>query len=408
MRAVRRALALVGITAVIALLASMAYLVATGGEEGTLSSQNDDWRGLSEASDQIESMGYEVRPLFTTCSLLLEDDAPETTLFISLGPERPYTKTEIHALRKFYSGGGKLIVADDTTTSNRLSSRFDVNFQKGQLYDENYEKHPDFVKIDVNWGDFSGTVLMNRPGALTHKNLRVIASSSPSAWLDKNGNGMMDPENISGGESPSSKTVAVLTDPDHATLGTGCALFISDPSMFMNEMLDLADNRAFLEKLVEFLLPRGGRVIIDDSVHVAQGLLEPVQAGSVGLAHIFTDINMKIIVGSLAVIIVIAMAYLFEPPERFKHVVYLDRTGVAELIDLGLAPEDMTEIKKVLLDKVRTSHGMSVSQFQELNWDQLKDLIDDERLYRFVRNDRKLNQEALERIMLEVNAWRMR
>ncbi len=212
MRAMRLVLALVGITAVLALLASTAYLVVTGGDEGTLSSQNDDWRGLSEASDQIESMGYEVRPLFTTSSLLLEDDAPETTLFISLGPERPYTKTEIHALRKFYSGGGKLIVADDTTTSNRLSSRFDVSFQKGQLYDENYEKHPDFVKIDVNWEDFSGTVLMNRPGVLTHKNLRVIASSSPSAWLDKNGNGMMDPENISGGSSrweptPSTRTL---------------------------------------------------------------------------------------------------------------------------------------------------------------------------------------------------------
>jgi hypothetical protein len=202
------------------------------------------------------------------------------------------------------------------------------------------------------------------------------------------------------------KRLGVMTDPDFSSKGGGNIIFLSDPSMFMNEMVDVADNREFLMSMINYLLPEGGKIIVDESIHTLPGKLGPVQAAARGLVVLTTDVNFKIIVGAIGTITILSALYVFEPPARPKHVTFLDRTGLAELIDPGIDDRDRDEMRSVLLEKVRISRGMSTDQFSKLSWEDLDAMIDNPRLSDFVRKNRKISKERLESILLEVDEWK--
>ena len=400
-----RGLLVFTIALIAALLASSILLILTTGG-GAFTSQGRSWEGLSDLKEHLGDQGYEVVSLISSSSLLLSEDDPEGTIFMSLGPERAYTLTEKHAISSFHERGGRLVLADDTGNMDPLAKRFEVGFPSGQLYDENFQTNPSFVRVDVNLADqFSGTLLLNEPSYLIHSGGRVIASTGGSAWVDRNGNGMRDLGNTTQEEPLGEKTVAVVMDPDFLTLESGCAVFLSDPSLFLNEMLDQEDNMDFITSLISYLLPDGGKIVIDDSVHQMDGAVSPIQRGIWGMVFMLSDVNMKIIIGSMTIIMISAMAYLFDPPERLGHTCLLDRTGLAELAELNLTREDVSEIKKTFLDRVRVKSSISVEDFSKLDWFEVRRMINDDRLYRFVRSDRGYSVEQLERILVEVSRW---
>ncbi len=391
---------------IISLMASAVMLVLTSGE-GTYNSYGGSWEGLSDLRGLLDDEGYDVEILISSSSLLLSEEDPEKMIFLSLGPERAYTLTEIHAIVSFHERGGRLILADDTGKMDPLAKRFDVGFPSGQLYGENFQTNPSFVNVDVNLADqFSGRVLLNEPSYLLHSGGRVIARTGGSAWVDRNGNGLRDFDNTSQGEPLGEKTVAVIMDPDFLSLETGCAVFISDPSLFLNEMIGQENNSKFVTSLISYLLPDGGTIVIDDGVHQMDGAASVFQRGVRGFVFLLSDVNMKIIVGSMTVIIISAFAYLFDPPERLGHICLLDRTGLAELAELNLTREDADPIKKTFLDRVRVKNSLSVEDFSKLEWSGIRKMIGDDRLYRFVRSDRNYTVEQLERILVEVTRWR--
>lgn len=365
-----------------------------------------DWSGYSEMYRILRDEGYEVTPLLTSPTLLLEED-PEDTLFLSMGFNRPYSLTEVQAVRKYHSRGGTSIMADDTGNLNSLSQYYDVSINEGQVYDENYLVSPDFVTIDVsNINFFSGTIVMNRPASLSSGRGLILLNTTISGWVDRNGNGIRDSENMSIGEANGMKRLGVMTDPDFTTTGGGNIIFLSDPSMFINEMIGIADNREFLLSLVSYLIPEGGRIIIDESIHALSGMLGPVQTATRGLVVLTTDVNLKIIVGAIGTITILSALYVFEPPTRPKHVTFLDRTGLAELVDPGIGGVDRDEMRSVLLEKVRISRGMSTDQFSKLSWEELDAMIHNPRLSDFVRRNRKISKERLESILVEVEEWK--
>jgi len=364
--------------------------------------------GLSLAFGEMEGRA-DVEVLLTSPSLLLEEDDPENTLFISIGPQREYTLTEVHALKKFHQMGGRLLLADDTGRINGLTNYFDMTVVRGQLYDEIFVGHPDIVKVDdVELGTFSGFLLLNRPSSVIFSGGLGIIRTSPSSWVDRNGNGVMDNLTSAQGEAPGPRYVGAISDPDFEDEGRGAAVLISDPSMFMNHMIEEEDNMEFLRELIDHLLPNGGKIIVDESVHETPGAGSWVQRGLSGAVFLITDVNLKIVMGTIAAISVFALAYVHEAPGRHRHIHMLDRTGVAEIVDPDISSGDIPEMRKVLLDKVRVANGMSRDAFSSLDWDRIRSMISHDTLYGFARYGRMPKGSDLTAILLEVNNWEKR
>ena len=379
------------------------YVVTSMEDEGELSSLENGWAGASAFSDELSRRGFDVRSLLTTPSLLHEEEDPGNTLLISLGPQREYSLSELHALRKFHSRGGRILMADDSGNGNGLASRFEVNFVRGQLYDQNFVSSPDLVKFDVNQDFFDGTVLMNRPASLSFSSGQALIASTTSAWVDRNGNGINDNISTNQGEAPGIRYLAVISDPDFTEHGSGAAVFIADPSLFMNGMIELEGNMEFAVSLVEHLLPRGGKVIFDDSVHRSPDASGIVQRSLRGLAFATTDVNLKIVSGAMAVLALLSAAYLYEPPGKPGHDCILNRTGVAELVEPELLEGDLAELRKAVLDRIRVSYGMSVDDFSALSWNELEELVGSPGIYRFLRKGKY--RGGVEELLLEVMAW---
>ncbi|MEA3559211.1 MAG: hypothetical protein U9R75_08170, partial [Candidatus Thermoplasmatota archaeon] len=230
--------------------------------------------------------------------------------------------------------------------------------------------------------------------------------TSESSWVDRNGNGVMDEMTLSQGESPGPRFVGAVTDPGFREKGEGTAIFISDPSMFMNWMIDEEDNMDLFKALLEYLLPDGGKVIFDESTHDADGNMLFLQRGLRLPVMLSTDINMKIVLGTIAAITLFAVAYIHDPPGMKKHVSILDRTGVAEIVDPSIDLDDVPEVRKVLLDRVRLAHGMSMEAFSLLSWEQIKEMLGNDILFEFARTG-DLGKEGMDltALLVEVNGW---
>jgi len=390
----------------ILLLGSTVGLLIGSLDEGTLTTRKEGWDGLSRVYDALKDGGYEVDPLITSSTVLFHERDPKSTLYLSVGPEREYSLSETQAIRKFHSRGGRLFIADDSEDINGLMNQFDVTVLGGQLYDENFYRNPDFIRVDADLVDvFSGVLLLNRPSSLLYSSGRTVAMSSPSSWVDINGNGERDMENTTQGETLGPKAVCMIADPEFRELDTGCAVFMSDPSFLLNEMIGEEDNLEFFLSLVSYLLPEGGRIIIDEGMHQLGGLSSSFQRASMMIVLLTSDVNLKIITASMVLIIVSAFVYLFETPEKLRHMCLLDRTGLAELVEPNVSRKDVPEIKKVFLDKVRIANSMTVEDFARLEWDELEKLIHNRELFQFVQGYGSYRREEIERILVEVSRW---
>ncbi len=382
-----------------------AFLLASGSD---LSTSDQGPGGLSITYDRI-SDEYDVEILLTSPALIMGEADPEHTLFISLGPQREYTITESHSLMAFHEDGGKLLIADDTGRVNSLTSNLDITIVDGQLYDETFKDHPDLVAIDdVDLEFFSGFLLLNRPSSVIFSDGRGMVRTSPSSWVDRNGNGVMDNLSTAQGEAPGPRYISVISDPDFRVSGSGTMIVISDPSLFMNHMIGEEDNMEFIMSLVGYLLPDGGKVIFDESVHNTEGGASIFQNSAQAPAILLTDINLKIVVGTTIAISLFALAYVHESPGAYKHISFLDRTGVAEIVDPDIGMQDIPEIRSVFLDRVRVKTGMSREAFSDLEWDEVRRIMNNELLYDFARHSKVPTGMDLTSLLLEVNGWEMK
>jgi hypothetical protein len=384
-------------------IGSELILFGINDEDSILSSNNEGWEGSSRLRDALEEEGYQVRSLLSSTSLLHEEEDPAKTVLLSLGPQREYTLSEVHAIRKFVGNGGRMVLADDGATNNDLSSRDDVTFIKGQLYDQNFVGNPDIVKMKVGAPFFDGFVHMNKPASLTFSSGRPLIASTTSAWVDRNGNGINDNVTTNQGEAQGIRYLAVITNEDFMEDGTGTSVFISDPSLFMNGMIGEGENLEFALALVSSLIPVGGKVIFDDSVHSSEGGEKAIQRGLRALVFITTDVNLKIIVGSISVLSLLAVGYLYESPRKPRHDPILERTGVAELIEPDLLESDLDELKRSVLDKIRVINQLSVEDFSKLDWDEIAELVGDDELVRFIRTGKY--RGGTEKLLIEVIEW---
>lgn len=216
------------------------------------------------------------------------------TLAIVLSPDRPYSPAERQQLSRFIQSGGTLLVAEDFGRhSNALLAGVGAQSRvDGRLVrDERHYAQSPAMPVATNLTSHpltndSDTLTLNHGTVLDPaENATVIAHTSEFAYLDANRNAALD-DNETLARYP-----VVAIEP----VGAGRVILVSDPSLFINTMLERDGNRAFARAL--FVAPE--RVLIDTS-HAA-GQLPPLRLGLLVLRD--TPV-LAIVLGSLAILVI--------------------------------------------------------------------------------------------------------
>jgi hypothetical protein len=406
------------VIAILALLLASAVLMYVNGErnEPQLSAYSEDWDGVSNFRQELENNSYSIRTIISSPELLRNSEErglePDKTLYVAIGVERLYLDSEADAIRSFVDKGGRILIADDFGYANTLAPEFKVSYLKGQLYDEAFEKNPKFVIRPVNFNEdairFSGTVMFNEPSGLkVGGSATVIAESSAHSWLDANFNQQRDltfdaqgrPKDI---EAYSSYPMVALWQGD-----LGKAIFVSDSSVFINDMIGRHDNREFALSLVEYLLPSGGTVIFDESRHNDQNPATNMEQESFHLIVVgTTNNNFKILTGTVVVLALIVLLVALNDPTPMVHRQVLSKVQIDELRASGLSAQDEERIRKVLLDAVRHRYALTPEELVGMKVAQLEEMIGDEVLLDFaLKGKKKYYGQELEQILVKIKEW---
>jgi len=227
----------------------------------------------SELLELLEER-YNMKFLLTSYSHLRETD--QNSVLVIMGPTKPFTRSEARGLEDFAQNGGRvIIIADNDGAANALQIG-GMQISKAPLRDFlNFEKRPDFVLLK----DFSphamfenvGSILTNYPAAVLIENYpyyppwegyppweryhpaQILASSSELSFLDENRNGFPDQGEPIG---------------PHAVIAeAGNVIAIADPGIFVNDMIDRANNRQFAVSLFEYATDGGSRPVVFDLTH---------------------------------------------------------------------------------------------------------------------------------------------
>jgi hypothetical protein len=193
-----------------------------------------------------------MQPLFVTSDIT--SASPSDTLLI-VSPVRNYTQEESDSVYSFLQMGGRVVVVEDFGNANSLlkniNSPITVNPVPLCEY-ENYHVNHSFPIIkkfnpSAETANVSQLIL-NHPASLNVSgNAYTLAQTSGHGWLDVDDSGMMN-----GQEKMGTYTVVARAD-----YGTGQLLVISDPDIFINSMIDLGDNQAFMNNIFQ------GKVWVD-------------------------------------------------------------------------------------------------------------------------------------------------
>jgi hypothetical protein len=230
------------ITALLIVIAAIALTVHLSTTNIEFSRFNREWTGTSEFFTQLEAHGAE--DVVFPADLSNVND----TLLLIVAPNTTFSPREISSLKDFLSNGNTLFIADETGSVNGLLEGLGSNIRINpgnissidmEFYDYwsviGYSRHEDPILANVS------TLTLNRPSAVSGGNLLV--TTSLFSWDDKNGNYYLDND-----ESLSS--FGILS---RDSVGNGTLYVLSDPSIFINGMMDVpmrSDNNVFIANLL--------------------------------------------------------------------------------------------------------------------------------------------------------------
>lgn len=213
---------------------------------GAFDTYNRGWEGTSDFRAEAESVG--MSPFVATDVTEYADVTPSETVAFVLSPDGRYTDTEAVRLREFVRAGGTLVVAEDFGIhSNPLLERVGASARVdgGPVRDErNYYGAPDIpVAPGVATSNLTEGVdrlTLNHGTVLNPGGARVLVETSPFAYVDEDGDAALD-------DDESVRRYPVVTAEE---VGDGRVVVVSDPSLFINTMLDREGNRAFTRALL--------------------------------------------------------------------------------------------------------------------------------------------------------------
>lgn len=172
---------------------------------------------------------------------------PKNYTIIIAGPSKPFTPSEVQAVRVFLMKGGRVVVADDFGTANQLleSLGAPLRITEGVLVDPLLNLGEGRLPL-AYWS--GGRLALNYAAALNTtgcRGCRVLATSSFFSYLDLNGNGVRDPAEPAG-PLPVAASLSFMG---------GELVVVSDSSVFINSMLRREGNARFLDRLLQSTRP---------------------------------------------------------------------------------------------------------------------------------------------------------
>lgn len=398
-----------------------------------LSAYGDRWNDISNFREHLlDQKDNNNNELYTTSSILssptvLRDlDNPEHCLYVAIGIEKEYSTDAVKAIIDFAWEGGSVIIADDYGYGNSFVEKaqeydesFNIRFVGKQLWDENYEKDPRFIKINVKKDEskfFEGVILLNDPTALKNQNPtekwpgRTMVSSSSKGWIDIDGDGSPTP--YLEDEQMSKKPII-----HELEVGDGKVVLISDPSIFINDMWSRENNSVFADALVRYLVPNTDDdnfknnntklIIFDESLHIQENIISNSrQTFYQGLVGFTSDTQLAILIGILALLFLGVMIIIVDDPPSLRHRFNIDFYSLKELKNPIITAADCDRIRYIYLERLRMTHGLSIEEFKDLSYDELYDIIKDPDLVDFALEwDKKYYGEELENILIKIQKY---
>jgi hypothetical protein len=260
----RKALPLLVVAMVFGLLALIWFFPPTG----DFRTGNPFWNGLSVFADSGGSDNRSGDGIGNATSIQSLADLPQNGTGYALIeiPYTPFSSGDLDILKGFTQSGGVLIVMDDYGYGNQILERLGtgIRFSGKPLLDPLYNyKNPLFPRIS----DFAPQIVAVESISLNHATSledvpqgAVIALSSSFSYLDTDGSGTRTASDAGG------PRVVVA----YEKFENGYAIMISDPSLIINSMLGVDENRALTSLLINFgssatATPDSRSVLVDQS-----------------------------------------------------------------------------------------------------------------------------------------------
>jgi hypothetical protein len=421
-----------------AIIATSIILIGPAEKTSELSAYGDSWDDISNFRSGIlgESGNITVSNIISSPTLLetiLEtDDIPvQNTLFIAIGIEKDYTVGEALSIYNFFLRGGKIIIADDFGYVNSVSNKafspshpgFGIEFKKARLWDNRFEKNPLFVKVPINDMNFHGTILLNEPSAMDpppstrpdDPRIKALSSPAGASWVDLNGNGKRDPKEFK--TDPKFRGFPLIYELTQSITNKeyqGKALFISDPSLFLNDMWDRENNSEFCTHLVTYLLGDEAvssgktKVIFDESRHVPASAKSTFrQTVYTYLVLLVTDTNLRILTPVILVMILLIWIIVVDNPPRLRHRFDIKHIALYNLRTPNIHSRDADRIRALFLEKIRLASGMNLDEFREMSAPELEQMVGDNDLTEFLLDwDKSYTIGQLESLLVVIRDWK--
>jgi len=236
--------------AVFALVTVGAVVVAGSVSGAAFSTYNPAWDGTAEMRSLAQETG--VRTDIVRDTEYYQTTDPEGTVVVVLSPDTAYTADEATAIREFVDRGGTVVVAGDFgDPTTQLLEDLDVaaRLDGTSVRDErHYERSPALPRAtNVTTHPYTTAVdqlTLNHATVVrfgdSNTNATRLVNTSSFAYLDTNGNGELDDA-----ETLRTYTVAAVE-----RVNGGSVVTVSDPSLFINAMLDREDNRQFARNVL--------------------------------------------------------------------------------------------------------------------------------------------------------------
>ena len=252
-------------------------------------SENPSWNGARDLLDD-----FRVSPL---SSLDVLSAAPQESTLLVI-PYMEFTTTDLETLENYVSSGGKLVVLDDYGFGNdilehlKIETRFTGNQLLDTLFNYKNENFPKIINF-VSEPATSGIENLVSNHATSLENVpqdNIIAWSSYFSFLDENQNGGYD-------EGEPEGPFPVIAN---FQIGKGELVLVSDPSILINSMLEMGDNRRFLENIAQ------GQTFLDQS-HLPEVPLDETK-GKLKIAR-----NVLATVWGTLALIILVLALTLKP-----------------------------------------------------------------------------------------------
>jgi len=243
---------------------------------------NTGWNGCSQFARRLYASGKEVFPLHTSFATIRSRPENSRTALVIIGPTRPFSPADSDFTARFARSGGLVIVANDFDQGNSIleGMKLKVRFSKEPVADICYARNPSIVTCYVvdRQNELTrniSSLFLNRPAALQGtlpNGSTVLARTSEMSWLDLNDDGLWQRD------TEKRSSVPVLVEIPY---GEGEVLLLSDPSVFLNDMIDRTGNQQLYENLLSYITARDiTRIYIDEQHHI---LSNPVETFTVAI-----------------------------------------------------------------------------------------------------------------------------